>query len=408
MKSTLLALVGSTAIVFTACKTGGPNSEWLSSENLLLLSTPAAIGSGEANLFTSEDNEVFLTWIDEEDGYNKLRYSKFSGTSWKEPVLIAEGDNWFVNWADFPSMAVAKNGNMAAHYLFMNGEGTFAYSVNLVFSNDNGNNWINPVIPHETVTNTEHGFVSLVPYEKGFFAAWLDGRNTGGGHGHEDGASGAMTLRAAFIGSDGKVQEDMLLDSRTCDCCQTSAVITKNGPVVAYRDRSEEEIRDIYIVRWTGSGWSDPERIYKDNWQIEGCPVNGPVLAAKEDNLAIAWFTAPDQKSEIKLAFSKNGGETFQNPVRIDNGYPIGRIDMQMIDDLSVYITWMEARDEIAQIMVAHYTGTGILMDQFELTENKSDRASGFPRMGSNGDKVIIVWRDMTSEPEIKSAFIKI
>lgn len=296
---------------------------------------------------------------------------------------------------------------MVAHYLAKNGEDTFAYGVNMVFSSDHGQNWSNPIIPHETETETEHGFVSILPYNDGYIAAWLDGRDTGGGHGHnENGQEGAMSIRASFIGIDGLGQKEFLLDDKTCDCCQTSAAITSNGPIVAYRDRSDDEIRDIAVVRWTGNDWSQPRIVHTDNWLIPGCPVNGPVLAANGLDVALLWFTSPDQQSKIKLSFSTDGGESFGPPVQVDMGSPIGRLDMVMMNDGSVYVSWMEAEDEIGQILVAHYSNTGKMIEQMVIANNRSDRASGFPRITLNGSNIIVAWRDMMNEPKIATAII--
>ena len=51
--------------------------------------------------------------------------------------------------------------------------------------------------------------------------------------------------------------------------------MTADGPVVVYRDRSEQEIRDISIVRLHDGKWSQPSSVFEDNWKINGCPVNG-------------------------------------------------------------------------------------------------------------------------------------
>ena len=109
-----------------------------------------------------------------------------------------------------------------------------------------------------------------------------------------------MTLRAAIVSERGEVSKDILLDNRSCDCCQTTAAITTNGPVVIYRDRSEEEIRDISIVRQVEGKWTAPKVIHSDNWQINGCPVNGPKVASLGNNLAVAWFTAAGDQPKGK------------------------------------------------------------------------------------------------------------
>jgi len=169
-----------------------------------------------------------------------------------------------------------------------NGPDTMAYEVGISRSLDGGESWSESVVPHGDGTQTEHGFVSLVPEaDGGFTAVWLDGRNTGD---RSAGTRPPMTLRSARFDGDGIEGPEALLDPRICDCCQTSAAYFGDNLVVAYRDRSEDEIRDIWSVRRTPEGWQDPVRVAHDDWQIPGCPVNGPAVAAGENGGAVAWF----------------------------------------------------------------------------------------------------------------------
>ena len=276
--------------------------------------------------------------------------------------------------------------------------------MNLVFSEDGGL-WSDPIIPHETETETEHGFVSLFPYGEGFFATWLDGRNTGGGHGH---GGGPMTLRAAFLTREGKVLEEFLLDDRICDCCQTSAVLVDGKPVVAYRDRSESEIRDMSIVRWDGTHWSDPSTIHDDGWVISGCPVNGPVLSSMGTSVAAAWFTSPDGQSRVNLSFSEDGGQDFSEPLQIDLGSPLGRIDMVMSAPGKVHVVWMEANGDDARIILGAYEAQGSIGEIKTLATTSSERSSGFPRMTLTGNQILVAWRDMTDAGGIAMSSIKI
>ena len=89
---------------------------------------------------------------------------------------------------------------------------------------------------------------------------------------------------------------------------QTAAAVTAEGPIVAYRDRSEGEIRDIYISRLAGGTWSEPAPVHRDNWKIAACPVNGPALSANGRQVAIAWFTAQGEEGHVFAAFSSDPG----------------------------------------------------------------------------------------------------
>src|SRR5688500_14242919 len=159
------------------------------------LPTPAAKGSGQSNLSVGPDGRVYLSWIERlEEKRFALRFARREGAGWSEPLTIAVGTNWFVNWADFPSLAALPDGTLAAHWLARNGTGTYSYDVNISRSADGGRTWSAPLVPHRDGTQTEHGFVSLFPAGGARLGAvWLDGREMknapthgggGGGGGH--------------------------------------------------------------------------------------------------------------------------------------------------------------------------------------------------------------------------------
>ena len=76
-------------------------------------------------------------------------------------------------------------------------------------------------------------------------------------------------------------------------------------------------------------------------WEIAGCPVNGPRADAIGNNLGIAWFAAPDNKPEVKVIFSDDGGASFGDPIIIDKKYPIGRVDLVMLDHERAMVSWL-------------------------------------------------------------------
>ena len=218
------------------------------------IASPAAAGSGGPHLAAAADGSVVLSWLEPDGQAHALRFATLDGAAWSAPRTLARGEDWFVNWADFPSVVPLADDLWAAHWLVRRAEGGYAYDVAVSLSRDRGRSWSPPLNPHRDGTPTEHGFVTLFPWQGGAGAVWLDGREMlASGHGHDHGHAGArqtahgggMTLRTALIGADGALREEALLDGLTCDCCQTDVALTDAGPVVFYRDRSAEEIRDI-------------------------------------------------------------------------------------------------------------------------------------------------------------------
>ena len=89
-------------------------------------------------------------------------YAKLENGSWSDPIIIAQGKNWFVNWADFPSIVSVDSSFLLAHWLQKSADGTYDYDVRISRSNDGGQSWSPSIIPHKDGINAEHGFVSMV------------------------------------------------------------------------------------------------------------------------------------------------------------------------------------------------------------------------------------------------------
>ena len=356
------------------------------------LNSPASDSCAEPFLFTDKNNLVYLSWVKKKGEESTLKFSTLSNEHWSEPVVIASGKSWFVNWADYPVLSADADGNLMAHFLEKSAAGTYAYDVKLINSSDKGKTWSNSKILNDDGKEAEHGFVSMAPYGDKIFVSWLDGRNTvmeGDHTGHEE-HQGQMTIRGAIINKEGKKENEWELDNRVCDCCQTSAAITDNGPVVVYRDRSEDEIRDMSIVRYVNGKWTTPTTIFPDNWKITGCPVNGPRADAINNNLAIAWFSMADKKGQVNLVFSKDGGQTFDKPIRIDEGKPIGRVDVLMLDSATAMASWMEG----SSIKAVKVNIDGKKESSILIASSSEARSSGFPQMTKSGNRIFFAWTD--------------
>jgi hypothetical protein len=358
----------------------------------LAIESPADSMSAEPYLFTDKNGVAYLSWIERDSVNSRLKYSSLHNEKWSEPVVIASGTDWFVNWADYPVIATDGNNNLVSHFLQKSEKGTYTYDVKLTISNDQGKSWSAPAILHDDGKKAEHGFVSIVPYGENYFISWLDGRNAAmeGGEGHHGGHHGQMTIRAAIVDKSGKKINEWELDNRVCDCCQTSAAIAGSGPVVVYRDRSDSEIRDISIVRYVNGQWTAPKTIFADNWKIEGCPVNGPRIAATGNAVAVAWFSSPDKNAQVNVGFSKDGGATFSDPVKVNDEKTIGRVDIEWINEKAVLVSWMEG----AVIKAAKVYSDGKKDPSFVVASTSESRSSGFPQMTRSGNSIIFAWTD--------------
>lgn len=376
------------------------------------LAVPAAPGSGEPFLARSESGELLLTWIEPAETGSAVRFARLDGARWSGPFTVVARDDLFVNWADFPSVAAMADGTLAVHWLQKTAASTYAYEVRIARSADQGRTWSEGVVPHDDGTPTEHGFVSLQPAgaEGELHAVWLDGRNMTQGHHGEDGGEdgGPMTLRWARLSGTGAVLDQAEIDDRTCECCQTGMAMTPDGPLVVYRDRSSDEVRDIASVRRVGSSWSEPQLVHSDGWRIEGCPVNGPRVDAEGTAAAVAWYTGAEERGRVLVAFSDDSGASWNEPVQVDEGSPVGRVDVLLLDPGRAVVTWIERRDDGAEVLTRVVGADGAKGSARRAGITTAARAAGFPRTVRVGERVYFGWNEPGEASRIRVSWMRI
>lgn len=358
---------------------------------------PAGEPGAQPDLIAAPDGALLLSWIESRDKtHHALRFARFDGTEWTPARTIAEGADWFVNWADTPHIEATVDGALWAHWLQKSAAATYAYDVALTRSGDGGLTWSEPLRVNDDGTPTEHGFVAMWPAARDRLGiAWLDGRNTGGGHGGHDGhGGGAMTLRTATFDAALARHDERELDTSTCDCCQTDAATTARGTLLVYRDRAEGEIRDILAMRAEPQGWTAARPVHEDRWMMPACPVNGPSVAAQGANALVGWYTAAGGTPAVKLAHSADAGDRFGAPRVLDQGAAVqGRVDVALDAD-NAWALWLREEPQGQSLWLARFTpDLAQERQRIELARPPGKgRGTGFPKLVLRGGVPHVVW----------------
>ena len=285
---------------------------------------------------TGRDGRIVLSWMERGTANSVLKYATLAEDGFAAPRDVTTEARMFVNWADLPTVMPLRKDHWIAHWLRYSADKSYSYDVVVSQSFDGGNTWNEAVTAHTDGTPTEHGFVSILPHENGALLLWLDGRYT---------PDSSMTLRSAVITPDSSRRSEQEIDASVCDCCQTDIALAATGPIAAYRDRTDDETRDIYLTRHIDGRWQPGTRLFADNWRIAGCPVNGPSIIASGDRVTVAWFSAADDNPVVRASLSSDSGRSFGKPVEIASGRVAGYVGLTAIHGGAAVVSWV-ARGE--------------------------------------------------------------
>lgn len=338
------------------------------------------------------DGRLVMSWMRRDEAGATLFFAPVGDKGFGSPTDVVSDAKMFVNWADMPSVMPLEGDHWVAQWLSYSAELTYSYDVVVAQSFDGGETWSGPVAAHTDGTPTEHGFVSMHRETDGVALLWLDGRQTGGEQ-TEDPLDTAMTLRAVIMTRDGERLRRQLVDDAVCDCCQTDVAVSAAGPIAVYRNRTGEEIRDIYVSRYADGRWSAGEPLHTDNWVIPGCPVNGPSISANGQFVAVAWFAAPEGRPRVSVLLSSDGGLTFGKPIQIAAEKVSGYVGTALIDDRTLAVSWLAKGEDgpnIVRVRLVDAEGTvGPVVDVGDTSQVRV-----VPQLGRSGDRLVLAWTD--------------
>lgn len=401
---TLLSLAALALLLLVACTreaeapAANPNGDY----RVEVWPLPAAAGSMSPDLGLTPDGRVLLSWINRQEGRrNALQFSSYTDEGgWQsQPRTIAVGRALVANWADTPHMLATADGALWTQWLQGHPDSPSGYDTVLARSRDGGMRWEQLTRVNDDGLAADHGFASMWPRSADSIGiAWLDGRAQAAMEGGEDGHhhGGATQVRANAFDMSLQRGIDSVADDRACDCCRTDVTVTDKGPVLVYRDRSADETRDIAVLRFEAGKWSAPKPVHADGWKIEACPVNGPAIAARGNDVVVGWYSEAGGEPALRIARSLDAGDSFAAPVLVEQGKPVlGRVDVAR-DATQTWVSWLREDANGQTLMLARYTPDLSKQLQKIVVAKLQARgvASGVPKLSVDAGGAWLVWTD--------------
>lgn len=328
---------------------------------------PAAPGStspaltAEKATVASRGRDVLMTWL--EPG-GKLKFSRFSGETWTPPVTITEPVS-LLDAADPPSLTVLDTQAVRRTLIARTGDV-------VARSGDAGRTWARlpaPSLP----------FASFAGGDEGGYAFWL----SAGGAGTE-----LLGTRILAGGTP--------LDPSVAAGAGTAAAMTWDGPVVVYRDRGDEDVDDVALVRRQDADWTPPLTVHAEAWhgsREPSRPQTGPRVAAFERRVAVAWSA-----DRVLVAFSEDAGRTFGAAVEVDapaaDRRPAGVVDVALDEQGDALVLWTTAEGTGEALRLARVAPDGERGEELILASGPAGHFTGMPQITPAGRRVAVTWTE--------------
>ena len=346
---------------------------------------PSGPTSLQAHWSITQDGSPLLSWVEvQKDGKHTLRYAVRRGAQWSAPRTIVAGRHFFRQPAESPSVISFKDGSLLAEWVEVPEESSEAEYLYVSASKD-GIQWTTPAMAHQNRSPVQHALASMaVSGDREASLIWLEALK---------GEDAPSALKRTIVSSGGKVMKEETLDSDVCTCCPTTIVRTARGLLVAYRDHSPEDIRDIGVIRFENGRWLPSRILNPDKWEINACPVNGASAAAQDSKVAIGWYTEAQDTPQTQLVFSNDGGATFGKPMRISAGNSFGHVSVTLDDRGGAFVSWLEesADGSATQLLIRHVTSAGVAGPVTQVAQG-SRQSLGYPRLVLVGKEAWIAW----------------
>jgi hypothetical protein len=367
---------------------------------LTLLPSPVPNDATDQRLVSRPDGEVVLSWWQKlPNDKRSLLISVLQKEHWTSPLPVTE----MANVVEAQIVPVG-NDALAALWMVSQPSKTGAEEVHELYAargDKSGIQWSVPLrLNQEANTSSKESPTLAAMPDGSLLAAWIDQRHyqmiPPGKPGEEAKEEGFSSLMVTRVSADNTLGKEMLVDKDFCNCCPPAMVTDGQEGLLAYREHLTGNVRDPAIMRVSRDSYSQPSIVHDDHWVIEGCPARGPAIARLDKAVGMAWLTAINDKTRVRVAFSNDNGHRFAAPIDLEIENTVGISGIEMDSPHSALVAWTRTskQDEMTQLARVYDDGRIEHRTTVHALANGAAYKWPGPRMTKANDTVIIAWND--------------
>ncbi|MCC5871608.1 MAG: exo-alpha-sialidase [Gammaproteobacteria bacterium] len=235
-------------------------------------------------------------------------------------------------------------------------EGRFAGDVYFSRSLDGGESFETPRLMRDTPEPTSHRFDALTVTPSGrLYVAWIDKRELAAAEarGQEDFAG--ASIHFAVSDDDGTTfGPNRRAATHSCECCRLAMVAADADRArLLWRHVFEGSIRDHALAELAPDGASELKRISHEDWMLEGCPHEGPHMAAGASGDHMVWFSGAPDAGGVHYGFWDHATGTTRHLKHIDDRPGSGKPQVAVRGD-HVDLVWLAVGAEHSEVLHLH------------------------------------------------------
>jgi len=260
-------------------------------------------------------------------------------------------------------------------------------------------------------------------------AVWLDHRALAAlpktGHDHRAGGADMAQFSSLYYASVGtspapgasapQAGTERELTNGVCYCCKTAMVTGPDGTIyAAWRHVYPGNMRDIAMTvsRDGGKSFQPPVRVSADNWQLAGCPDDGPAAAVGSDGTVhLVWPTVlrevePEDRMRGAIFYaSTRDGRRFTHRIEVPTPGTLKPSHPQIAsDDAGGFIVaWDEVRVGIRRAFTRRLRFNAGGNPMFGEAREVDTQGGAYPVIAATTRGVFVAWTHGTrADSEIR------
>ncbi|MCC5888775.1 MAG: hypothetical protein JJT88_20240, partial [Gammaproteobacteria bacterium] len=272
-------------------------------------------------------------------------------------------------------------------------EGRFAGDVYFSRSLDGGQSFDAPRFMRDTPEPTSHRFDALAVTPSGrLYVAWIDKRDLAAAEaqGQEDFA-GASIYFAVSDDDGATFGPNRRAATQSCECCRLAMTVADGERVrLLWRHVFDGSIRDHALAELHPTGASDLQRVSHEEWMLQGCPHEGPHMAAGADGEHMVWFSGAPDAGGVHYGFHDHATGTTRHLNRVDHRPGSGKPQVAVRGD-HVDLLWLAVGAEHSEVLHLHSHDGGRSWSE-PRTLVASAAIVDHPQLLAHGDAVWLAW----------------